>query len=74
MKTIERLIPIIVMLLIALLFFKLGLDYQKEKYVPCNDVYLDSKLICKDCQRILYGDTIKYINRKGKWRGGFIVD
>lgn len=73
MKTLERLIPIIILLLVASGAFKLGMDYQKEKYIPCNDVYLELKPICNYCQVIDYKDTTSVINKKGDVVGWFIL-
>lgn len=72
MKIFERLIPLIVMLLIAGGFFKLGMNYQKEKYIPCYNINLDSKPICNYCQRISYGDTLKFIDKCGNISYQFI--
>lgn len=63
MKILERLIPILVMSVIFTLGVITGATFQKEKYVPCNDIYLDSKQYCNKCKVWQYGDTIKYIDR-----------
>jgi len=71
-QTLEKLLPVIVLLCVAMLFFRLGSDFQLGKNQQCYKVYLDSEIICYDCQKPIHGDTIRFVNRKHEVVGKFI--
>jgi len=71
MENFIKFIPILLMLILASWFFKLGSDWQKEKEV-LKYVYIDSYLFCQKCRVENRGDSLIFINKELEVKGFFI--